>query len=73
MQTEKNDNELKENTTGQPEPREGNKDNGDDGVLGFNADGSAVTIIDTFEGMGLDDKLLRGIYAYGFEKPSATY
>ena len=27
--------------------------------------------VDTFDKMGLKDELLRGIYAYGFEKPSA--
>ena len=30
-----------------------------------------VKVIPTFESMGLRDDLLRGIYAYGFEKPSA--
>jgi len=28
-------------------------------------------VIPTFDGMGLKENLLRGIYAYGFEKPSA--
>jgi len=27
-------------------------------------------IVDSFDGMNLDENLLRGIYAYGFEKPS---
>jgi translation initiation factor 4A len=27
--------------------------------------------VDNFDAMNLKDKLLRGIYAYGFEKPSA--
>jgi superfamily II DNA/RNA helicase len=27
--------------------------------------------IETFDGMSLPDELLRGIYSYGFEKPSA--
>ena len=30
-----------------------------------------VEVTPTFDGMGLRDDLLRGIYAYGFEKPSA--
>lgn len=30
-----------------------------------------IKIIPSFEGMGLKENLLRGIYAYGFEKPSA--
>lgn len=28
-------------------------------------------VVDNFDAMGLKEKLLRGIYAYGFEKPSA--
>ena len=28
-------------------------------------------IVDSFDEMNLGEKLLRGIYAYGFEKPSA--
>lgn len=35
----------------------------------FNFDETAD--VDTFDKMGLKDELLRGIYAYGFEKPSA--
>mmetsp|Transcript_4371 Transcript_4371/g.13862 ORF Transcript_4371/g.13862 Transcript_4371/m.13862 type:complete len:381 (-) Transcript_4371:271-1413(-) len=31
----------------------------------------AVRVIDSFEAMGLREDLLRGIYAYGFERPSA--
>jgi ATP-dependent RNA helicase len=30
-----------------------------------------VTVCPTFDGMGLNENLVRGIYAYGFEKPSA--
>jgi len=30
-----------------------------------------VTVCPTFDAMGLDENLVRGIYAYGFEKPSA--
>lgn len=29
-----------------------------------------VTVYDSFDTMGLDDSLIRGIYSYGFEKPS---
>ena len=32
---------------------------------------AAVVVHDTFDSMGLPDELLRGIFAYGFEKPSA--
>ncbi len=30
-----------------------------------------VKAVNSFDAMKLNDKLLRGIYAYGFEKPSA--
>lgn len=30
-----------------------------------------MQIVDSFDDMNLKDELLRGIYAYGFEKPSA--
>ena len=29
-----------------------------------------IKVYDSFDEMGLDDKLIRGIYSYGFEKPS---
>lgn len=29
------------------------------------------TVVDSFDDMNLKEELLRGIYAYGFEKPSA--
>jgi len=34
-------------------------------------EGNWDQVVDTFDQMGLKDELLRGIYAYGFEKPSA--
>jgi len=34
-------------------------------------DDMTTEAIESFDGMGLHDNLLRGIYAYGFEKPSA--
>lgn len=30
-----------------------------------------TTVVDSFDEMNLSEKLLRGVYAYGFEKPSA--
>jgi ATP-dependent RNA helicase len=36
------------------------------------ARGGGVDVVPTFEAMGLAPDLLRGIYAYGFEKPSAV-
>ena len=35
------------------------------------ADCRVVVAIESFDGMELPEELLRGIYAYGFEKPSA--
>merc|ERR1712000_735315 len=32
---------------------------------------NATEVVDNFENMGLAENLLRGVYAYGFEKPSA--
>ncbi len=31
-----------------------------------------VQVYKTFESMKIDDKLLRGIFCYGFDKPSAV-
>ncbi|KAK9093580.1 hypothetical protein Syun_028491 [Stephania yunnanensis] len=42
----------------------------DDGALVFETS-HGVEPISTFDEMGIRDDLLRGIYAYGFEKPSA--
>ncbi|CAG5133875.1 unnamed protein product, partial [Candidula unifasciata] len=38
-----------------------------DGIIESNYDG----VVDAFDDMNLKEDLLRGIYAYGFEKPSA--
>jgi ATP-dependent RNA helicase len=35
------------------------------------ASSGAVEVVSTFEAMGLSPDLLRGVYAYGFERPSA--
>jgi ATP-dependent RNA helicase len=42
----------------------------DDDKLEFETN-SDIKVYPTFESMGLRDELLRGIFAYGFEKPSA--
>ena len=34
-------------------------------------DGREVEVVDSFEAMALSEPLLRGVFAYGFEKPSA--
>ena len=44
--------------------------NAGDDKLEFRAD-NKVKAVATFDDMGLRDKLLRGIFEYGFEKPSA--
>jgi len=41
------------------------------GVTDSDITGTVVEAIDSFDAMGLSEPLLRGIYAYGFEKPSA--
>jgi translation initiation factor 4A len=55
------------------EPR--NLDGGDDGPSGMAVEGDIEsnwdTITNNFDDMELREELLRGIYAYGFEKPSA--
>ncbi len=35
-----------------------------------NFEGDNVDVTESFDAMGLDENILRGIYAYGFEKPS---
>lgn len=51
------------------------RDGGDDGPSGMQPDGEIEsnwdTVTDNFDDMELREELLRGIYAYGFEKPSA--
>eukprot|EP01047_Picozoa_sp_COSAG01_P051897 COSAG01_NODE_5400_length_4287_cov_4.345272_4_plen_151_part_00 len=42
-----------------------------DAVSDADIAGTVVEAIDSFDAMGLAEPLLRGIYAYGFEKPSA--
>ena len=45
------------------------------GAEGMNPDGLIESnwdqVVDSFDDMNLDQQLLRGIYGYGFEKPSA--
>ena len=41
------------------------------GVSDADITGTVIEAIDSFDAMGLSEPLLRGIYAYGFEKPSA--
>lgn len=59
---------------GRDEPRQQQQqqevDHDDDEGITFESSKS-VKVIHSFDKMGLKDDLLRGIYAYGFEKPSA--
>ncbi|XP_051937776.1 eukaryotic initiation factor 4A-I-like [Hippocampus zosterae] len=52
-----------------------NNDDRDNGPEGMEPDGVIESnwndIVDSFDDMNLREELLRGIYAYGFEKPSA--
>ena len=53
-------------------PNEGGEGGGADGGLtDADFDSNWDEAIETFDGMDLPDELLRGIYSYGFEKPSA--
>jgi len=63
-----------EPSEGSPPPDETPADSGADGGGGLtDADISSNwdEVIETFDGMELPEALLRGIYSYGFEKPSA--
>jgi translation initiation factor 4A len=56
--------------------RGGERNGGDyDGPSGLQPDGLIESnwdeVVDNFDDMGLKEDLLRGVYAYGFEKPSA--
>lgn len=48
-----------------------NKDDSGLNIEARSSSGREVEIIDNFDNMGLREDLLRGIYAYGFERPSA--
>ena len=50
----------------------GSRDNGPDGMEPEGViESNWNEIVDNFDDMNLSESLLRGIYAYGFEKPSA--
>jgi len=48
--------------------KSGDKDEGKDY---YHLSSKSLKVVESFDNMGLKDDLLRGIYAYGFEKPSA--
>ncbi|RWS25618.1 eukaryotic initiation factor 4A-I-like protein [Leptotrombidium deliense] len=64
-------------TNGPEERRDRDRDGNDygDTPSGMDPDGTIESnwdeVVSTFDDMGLKEELLRGIYAYGFEKPSA--
>ena len=57
------------------QPQEANAEGGGDappgGITDADIDSNWDEAIDSFDGMEIPEELLRGIYAYGFEKPSA--
>ena len=59
----------------EPPPNDAGDENNNDatqsGLTDADFDSNWDEAIETFDGMGLPEELLRGIYSYGFEKPSA--
>jgi hypothetical protein len=56
------------------QPQEASNGGGDappGGITDADIDSNWDEAIDSFDGMDIPEELLRGIYAYGFEKPSA--
>jgi translation initiation factor 4A len=54
-----------------PEAEAGGEDGGAMGIADSEIETNWEEAIEAFDGMDLPEELLRGIYAYGFEKPSA--
>mmetsp|Transcript_8263 Transcript_8263/g.7819 ORF Transcript_8263/g.7819 Transcript_8263/m.7819 type:complete len:414 (-) Transcript_8263:77-1318(-) len=54
-----------------PEVEAGGEDGGAMGISDSDIETNWEEAIEAFDGMDLPEELLRGIYAYGFEKPSA--
>mmetsp|Transcript_11454 Transcript_11454/g.19415 ORF Transcript_11454/g.19415 Transcript_11454/m.19415 type:complete len:412 (-) Transcript_11454:803-2038(-) len=54
-----------------PPPEDGGEEAPPGGLTDGDIDSNWEETIETFDGMELPEELLRGIYAYGFEKPSA--
>merc|ERR1711928_79457 len=65
----------KNGTEDRPEGESRERDNSYEGPAGMDPDGVIESnwdkTVDNFDEMKLKEKLLRGIYAYGFERPSA--
>lgn len=63
---------MSEEQQQEPPPQtEGGEDAPPGGLTDGDIDSNWDEAIDSFDGMELPEELLRGIYAYGFEKPSA--
>jgi hypothetical protein len=66
---------LRCNNHSEPPPNEGGGDENVEttagGLTDADFDSNWDESIESFDGMGLPEELLRGIYSYGFEKPSA--
>jgi|EP01082_Thalassiosira_pseudonana_P012187 translation initiation factor 4A len=58
-------------TSEQPQENSGGEDALPGGITDADIDSNWDEAIDSFDGMEIPEELLRGIYAYGFEKPSA--
>jgi hypothetical protein len=52
-------------------PEERDEEQQGEGLTALDFDSNWDEAIETFDGMNLPEELLRGIYSYGFEKPSA--
>ena len=52
-------------------PQDGGDEGAPGGLTDADIDSNWDEAIETFDGMDIPEELLRGIYAYGFEKPSA--
>lgn len=62
---------MSEEYNDDPPPQDDGGDDGPGGLTDADIDSNWEETIETFDGMELNEELLRGIYAYGFEKPSA--
>jgi translation initiation factor 4A len=55
----------------QPPPEDGGAPAADGGLTDADFESNWDETTETFDAMGLPEELLRGIFSYGFEKPSA--
>mmetsp|Transcript_1021 Transcript_1021/g.1572 ORF Transcript_1021/g.1572 Transcript_1021/m.1572 type:complete len:411 (-) Transcript_1021:118-1350(-) len=62
---------MSEEYNDDPPPQEEQGEGGPGGLTDADIDSNWDETVETFDGLELPEELLRGIYAYGFEKPSA--